>query len=189
MQRNFTLLQTVATAGTFSAISCWYGFMFGRGDEKAPGGTPVMQPSFPKERAIRHRPGLYNRMIEERGNRRERDPHANGNERFDRSENPQPGDFATSNDGVPGENQDEQTFAGKGIHVAPFPSDIPPPVLMPVPGAGPLGPFVPAPPKVAMRMFCEQGGPPPFEGGRNGSYNDDLDAPDDEATVIDYRSL
>ncbi|KAL6562253.1 hypothetical protein OROGR_003260 [Orobanche gracilis] len=30
MRRNFTLLQTVATAGTFSAISCWYGFMFGR---------------------------------------------------------------------------------------------------------------------------------------------------------------
>ncbi|GFP90072.1 hypothetical protein PHJA_001151000 [Phtheirospermum japonicum] len=30
MQKNFTLLQTVATAGLFSAISCWYGFMFGR---------------------------------------------------------------------------------------------------------------------------------------------------------------
>lgn len=33
----------------------------------------------------------------------------------------------------------------------------------------PLGPFVPAPPEVAMRMLREQGGPPPFEGGgRNG---------------------
>ena len=33
----------------------------------------------------------------------------------------------------------------------------------------PLGPFVPAPPDVAMRMIREQGGPPPFEGGgRNG---------------------
>lgn len=33
----------------------------------------------------------------------------------------------------------------------------------------PLGPFVPAPPEVAMQMFREQGGPPPFEGGgRNG---------------------
>lgn len=31
----------------------------------------------------------------------------------------------------------------------------------------PLGPFVPAPPEVAMRMFREQGGPSPFEGGRN----------------------
>ncbi|KAK6124491.1 hypothetical protein DH2020_017273 [Rehmannia glutinosa] len=30
MQKNFTLLQTVATAGLFSAVSCWYGFMFGR---------------------------------------------------------------------------------------------------------------------------------------------------------------
>lgn len=33
----------------------------------------------------------------------------------------------------------------------------------------PLGPFVPAPPEVAMQMFREQGGPTPFEGGgRNG---------------------
>lgn len=32
----------------------------------------------------------------------------------------------------------------------------------------PLGPFVPAPPEVAMRMMREQGGPTPFEGGRNG---------------------
>lgn len=33
----------------------------------------------------------------------------------------------------------------------------------------PLGPFVPAPPEVAMRMLREQGGPSPFEGpGRNG---------------------
>lgn len=32
----------------------------------------------------------------------------------------------------------------------------------------PLGPFVPAPPEVAMQMLREQGGPPPFEGsGRN----------------------
>ncbi|CAI9774547.1 unnamed protein product [Fraxinus pennsylvanica] len=91
----------------------------------------------------------------------------------------------------------------------------PPPVLMPVPGAGPLGPFVPAPPEVAMRMLQDQGGPSLFEGSRNGrsgpqlsgpapiialppsfrqdprrlrSYND-LDAPEDEVTVIDYRSL
>lgn len=79
----------------------------------------------------------------------------------------------------------------------------------------PLGPFVPAPPEVAMQMLREQGGPAPFEGGRNGrqgpqiggpapiialpptlrqdprrirSYQD-LDAPEDEVTVIDYRSL
>ncbi|CAI9761595.1 unnamed protein product [Fraxinus pennsylvanica] len=100
----------------------------------------------------------------------------------------------------------------------------------------PLGPFVPAPPEVAMRMFRDQGGPSPFDGGRNGrsghqvsgpapvialpptfrqdprnlrrsavlpyifckwtmihqcsvaSYND-LDAQEDEVTVIDYRSL
>ncbi|KAF5200546.1 hypothetical protein FRX31_009867, partial [Thalictrum thalictroides] len=30
MEKSFTLLQTVATAGVFSAVACWYGFMFGR---------------------------------------------------------------------------------------------------------------------------------------------------------------
>eukprot|EP00271_Cylindrocystis_brebissonii_P005834 TRINITY_DN18169_c0_g1_i1.p1 TRINITY_DN18169_c0_g1~~TRINITY_DN18169_c0_g1_i1.p1 ORF type:complete len:940 (+),score=181.73 TRINITY_DN18169_c0_g1_i1:351-3170(+) len=40
----------------------------------------------------------------------------------------------------------------------------PPPMLIPVPGAGPLGPFVPAPPEIAMRMMRdrERGGPMPF---------------------------
>ncbi|RAL48079.1 hypothetical protein DM860_017870 [Cuscuta australis] len=28
--KSFTLLQTVSTAGVFSAVSFWYGFMFGR---------------------------------------------------------------------------------------------------------------------------------------------------------------
>ncbi|XP_051143099.1 serrate RNA effector molecule-like isoform X2 [Andrographis paniculata] len=184
-------------------------------DENAPGGTPVMQPSFPKDKLQRHRPGPDNRMRDERGIRRERDNRTNGNERFGRPEDPQPGDFG-NDEGATGNNPDEPMFDsfGQGIPVAAFASDMPPPVLMPVPGAGPLGPFVPAPPEVAMRMFREQGGPAPFEGGRNGrsgpqlggpspiilppnmrqdprrlrSYND-LDAPDDEVTVIDYRSL
>ncbi|XP_030533785.1 uncharacterized protein LOC115743212 [Rhodamnia argentea] len=30
MKKTFTLLHTVAAAGVFSAISFWYGFMFGR---------------------------------------------------------------------------------------------------------------------------------------------------------------
>ncbi|KEH31590.1 hypothetical protein MtrunA17_Chr4g0055291 [Medicago truncatula] len=30
MEKKITLVQTVATAGVFSAISFWYGFMFGR---------------------------------------------------------------------------------------------------------------------------------------------------------------
>ncbi|KAI5655825.1 hypothetical protein M9H77_33012 [Catharanthus roseus] len=30
MQKGFTLIQTVAIAGVFSAVSGWYGFMFGR---------------------------------------------------------------------------------------------------------------------------------------------------------------
>ncbi|PIN00604.1 hypothetical protein CDL12_26895 [Handroanthus impetiginosus] len=183
-------------------------------DENAPGGTPVMQPSFPKEKLLRRRPGQDNRLKDERGSRRERENRANFNERFDRPENPQTGDFLSGADGAHGDSADEPMFDSFGIPVAPFASEIPPPLLMPVPGAGPLGPFVPAPPEVAMQMMRDQGGPP-FEGGRNGrlgpqssgpapviafpptfrqdprrlrSYND-LDAPDDEVTVIDYRSL
>ncbi|XP_035545252.1 uncharacterized protein LOC121267471 [Juglans microcarpa x Juglans regia] len=30
MGKSFTLIQTVTTAGAFSAVSFWYGFMFGR---------------------------------------------------------------------------------------------------------------------------------------------------------------
>ncbi|CAF2130116.1 unnamed protein product [Brassica rapa subsp. trilocularis] len=30
MQPSFSLIQTVAISGVFSAVSCWYGFMFGR---------------------------------------------------------------------------------------------------------------------------------------------------------------
>lgn len=119
-----------------------------------------------------------------------------------------------------------------GLFVPDMPG--PPQVLMPVPGAGPLGPFVPAPPEIAMRFLRE--GPGPFRmggfdagyqeegnggprGGKRGapgpmmegglldippnmmpphgmrrdprgvrSYHD-LDAPEDEVSVIDYRSL
>ncbi|KAI3409516.1 C2H2-type domain-containing protein [Psidium guajava] len=185
-------------------------------DPDAPGGTPVMQQSLMRDRPQRRRLGLENRLRDERGIRRERDNRANGGERFDRSENPQSADKDGA-DGGDGDDTIYDSFGGQGIHVAPFASDIPPPpVLMPVPGAGPLGPFVPAPPEVAMQMFREQGAPPPFEGaGRNGrpgpqlsgpapiissfpgfrqdprrlrSYQD-LDAPEDEVTVIDYRSL
>ncbi|XP_022755662.1 serrate RNA effector molecule-like [Durio zibethinus] len=188
-------------------------------DPDAPGGTPVMQQSMPKDKPQR-RKLLENRLKDERGSRRERDNRANGSDRYDRSENPQSSDFPSNNDGPDGGNHDDpmfDAFGGQGMHVAaPFSSDIaPPPVLMPVPGAGPLGPFVPAPPELAMQVFRERGGPPPFEGnsrsGRPGpnlsgpapfllppgfrqdprrlrSYQD-LDAPEDEVTVIDYRSL
>ncbi|CAA7406731.1 unnamed protein product [Spirodela intermedia] len=30
MEKKLTLVQTVFTAGVFSAVSFWYGFMFGR---------------------------------------------------------------------------------------------------------------------------------------------------------------
>lgn len=40
-----------------------------------------------------------------------------------------------------------------------------------------MGPFVPAPPEVAMRMLRDQGGPSPFEGGRNGRSGPQLGGP------------
>ena len=93
-----------------------------------------------KEKPQRRRPGLENRLKDERGSRRERDNRDNGNVRYDRSEKPQSMDFQSNNDGPGGGNPDElmfDSFGGQGLHVAPsFPSDIPPPVLMPVPGAG-----------------------------------------------------
>ncbi|XP_068634714.1 uncharacterized protein [Aristolochia californica] len=30
MEKSFTLLQTLASSAVFSAVSFWYGFMFGR---------------------------------------------------------------------------------------------------------------------------------------------------------------
>uniref|UniRef100_A0A7N0RIU2 C2H2-type domain-containing protein n=1 Tax=Kalanchoe fedtschenkoi TaxID=63787 RepID=A0A7N0RIU2_KALFE len=177
-------------------------------DPNAPGGKPVMQQPSVRDRIQKRKFNLDNRLRDDRGSRRDRDHHA-GSDRFVRGEN------IHSNDDGPDGNHDEQMFDGQGMHGGPpFSSEMAPPsVLMPVPGAGPLGPFVPAPPDVAMRLLREQGGPPPFEGGgRNGlpgsqgggplllspafrqdprrlrSYND-LDAPEDEVTVIDYRSL
>ncbi|CAH9072549.1 unnamed protein product [Cuscuta europaea] len=186
-------------------------------DENAPGGTPIMMPSLSKEKLQRQRPSIESRLKDDRGDQRERNGRRlNDSERFDRSENPLSENQSKDDDGGHPDDQMFDSFAGHGIPVAAFHSDIaPPPVLMPVPGAGPLGPFVPAPPEIAMQMFREQGGPAQFEGGRNGkqghhmggpspiialpptlrqdprrlrSYQD-LDAPEDEVTVIDYRSL
>ena len=128
------------------------------------------------------------------------------------------GDRSPSRDGP--DDQMFDAFRGRGSNASFVTEFPPPPILMPVPGAGPLGPFVPAPPEIAMHMLREQGPPPPFEpngapavnsgvlgpmmGGpapiiamppsfrhdprRLRSYND-LDAPDEEVTVLDYRSL
>ncbi|XP_077248472.1 serrate RNA effector molecule-like [Tasmannia lanceolata] len=197
-------------------------------DPDAPGGTPVMQQPVLTDKSQRRRPGSdNNRLRDDRGGRREHDrvDRINDEERHARAENSPSRDFQSNNGGAEGGNSDEliyDTYGGQGVRgAAPFPSDIaPPPVLMPVPGAGPLGPFVPAPPEVAMRMLREQGGPSPYDAnggprgrkGRSGpqlggpapilavspafhqdprhirSYQD-LDAPEDEVTVIDYRSL
>lgn len=75
------------------------------------------------------------RLKDERGNQRVVN-RVNGGERYDTLENLQP-----SEDGPDGGNTDEpmyDTFGGQGMRgvAPPFPSDIPPPVLMPVPGAG-----------------------------------------------------
>ncbi|PNT65874.1 hypothetical protein BRADI_3g03840v3 [Brachypodium distachyon] len=109
---------------------------------------------------------------------------------------------------------DEQISGAFDLHGlnAPFaPESLPPPLLIPVPGAGPLGPFVPAPPEMAIQMMEEQRPPRP-NGAQHGKpplmprpmmpmyphfprdprplrNYDDLDAPDEEVTVIDYRSL
>lgn len=101
--------------------------------------SQLLIPSLQKEKPLRRRPGLDNRLKDDRGSRRDRDNRDNGNERYDRSEKPQSMDFQSSNDGPVGGNPDERMFdsySGQGMHVAPFSSDIPPPVLMPVPGAG-----------------------------------------------------
>ncbi|KAL6629829.1 hypothetical protein ACP70R_029594 [Stipagrostis hirtigluma subsp. patula] len=97
---------------------------------------------------------------------------------------------------------------GRGSNAAPVPELSPPPLLIPVPGAGPLGPFVPAPPEIAMQMM-QQGHPErngehrkPAKLGRRipmypslpldrrplRSYKD-LDTPVEEIVVVDYRSL
>jgi hypothetical protein len=177
-------------------------------DPNAPGGTPVMQQSAP-ERG-RRRPGMDSRLRFDRVNNRDNDKAEGG--RYGR------GDRSPSHDGP--DDQMLDAFRGRGSNT-PFVAEFPaPPILMPVPGAGPLGPFVPAPPEIAMHMLREQGPPPPFEpngaphgntgmlgpmmGGpapiitmppnfrhdprRLRSYND-LDAPDEEVTVLDYRSL
>ncbi|KAM3732783.1 hypothetical protein ACB098_11G085400 [Castanea mollissima] len=192
-------------------------------DPDAPGGTPVMQQP-QKDKPQRRRPGMENRLRDDRGSRRdqERIDRVNDGERFDRTENSPSHDRQSKPGSHEVGNRDESmydAFSAQGMSaVAPFPSDIaPPPVLMPVPGAGPLGPFVPAPPEVAMQMLRDQGGPSSFDGSgrkmrpgpgphiggptpilvppsfrpdprRMRSYQD-LDAPEDEVTVIDYRSL
>ncbi|KAG0475215.1 hypothetical protein HPP92_014901 [Vanilla planifolia] len=186
-------------------------------DTNAPGGTPIMQQVVLKDRTPKRRSVLDGRLRDERGSHRD---HGKGDriedERNDRSE------YSPSRDVSEGGDQMQEAY--DGLHgSSSYPSDmpLPPPLLMPVPGAGPLGPFVPAPPEVAMRMMREQGGSTSLEtngGGTRGrkgrsgpvmapsgpilgippafrqdprrmrSYQD-LDAPEDEVTVMDYRSL
>lgn len=174
-------------------------------DPNAPGGTPIMQQP-QKDKPLKRRLGLEGRLKDDRGNRRDQN-------RSDRMNGDRP-DGSPSHERQMGNHDDAMYDAYGGPGVPPFASDIPPPVLMPVPGAGPLGPFVPAPPEVAMQMLRDQGGPSYDASGRKmrsgpmggpapiiavppsfrpdprrmRSYQD-LDAPEDEVTVIDYRSL
>ncbi|XP_026396194.1 serrate RNA effector molecule-like isoform X2 [Papaver somniferum] len=201
-------------------------------DTDAPDGQPVMEQPLPRDMPQRSRMdnqrlrddcGNYHRKDQERVDRK--GGGGGDDERFDKTENSPSRDVQSNRIGGGGD-PDELMYdtyggaGGSGLYGAQFLSDLapPPPVLMPVTGAGRLGPFVHAPPKVAMRMLREQGGNP-FEGtvARNGrvrpqvigggptpiidvslafrpdprrlrSYQD-LDAPEDEVTVIDFRSL
>nr|XP_034607079.1 serrate RNA effector molecule-like [Setaria viridis] len=109
---------------------------------------------------------------------------------------------------------DEQMFGASGgrgsdAPLLPDPKCALSPVLIPVPGAGPYGPFVPAPPEMAMQMMqkghsgpdaARHGKPsvlgptlpmyPSFPLGRRTyrSY-EDLDAPKEEIAAIDSRRL
>ncbi|KAJ1411604.1 Zinc finger C2H2-type [Sesbania bispinosa] len=183
-------------------------------DLDAPGGKPVMQQP-QKDKPLKRRLGLEGRLRDDRGNRQDHD----WSDRINDGDRPEISPSRERSKALEMGNHDEtmyDTYAGPGV--PPFTSDMPPPppVLMPVPGAGPLGPFVPAPPEVAMQMLREQGGPSSYDasgrkmrsgphmGGpapiiavppafrpdprRMRSYQD-LDAPEDEVTVIDYRSL
>ncbi|KAJ7949453.1 Serrate RNA effector molecule [Quillaja saponaria] len=184
-------------------------------DPDAPGGTPVMQQP-QKDKPLKHRPTLENRLRDERSNRRDHEwiDRVNDRERFDTSPSH---DRQSKSGALEAGNLDESMYDAYAAG-QPFTPDMPPlpPVLMPVPGAGPLGPFVPAPPEVAMQMLRDQGEPSSSDGpGRNtpsGSHvggpspiitvppsfrpdprkmrsYQDLDALEDEVTVIDYRSL
>ncbi|XP_062092105.1 serrate RNA effector molecule-like [Humulus lupulus] len=184
-------------------------------DPDAPGGKPVMQQT-QKDRPQRRRLGMESRLKDDRPQRdHERIDGVNDGERFDNPEN-SPSRQSKAG-GLEMGTQDESmydAYGGQGMGgVPPFASDMPS-VLMPVPGAGPLGPFVPAPPEVAMQMLRDQpsvydasgrkmrsgphiGGPTPIltvppsfrQDPRQMRSYQDLDAPDDEVTVIDYRSL
>ncbi|KAL3017709.1 hypothetical protein AAZX31_06G294600 [Glycine max] len=125
-------------------------------DPDAPGGMPVMQQP-QKDRPLKRRlGGLEGRLKDDRGNRRDQD-------RSDRMNGDRP-DGSPSHERQMGNHDEAMYDAYGGPGVPAFTSDMPPPpVLMPVPGAGPLGPFVPAPPEVAMQMFREQGGPTSFD--------------------------
>jgi len=96
--------------------------------------------SFLQDKVTRRRP-MSDRLRDERGNRREydRNDRFNDHDRYDRSEGSPSHD---ANGGPDAGNADEpmyDAYGGQGLVGAPpFPNDIPPPppVLMPVPGAG-----------------------------------------------------
>lgn len=215
-------------------------------DPDAPGSAVTTQQSGQRDKARRRKvgPGIAGDVSSgsasrgrdvdhpDRASRREIDrmDRTNEEDRYDRNENSPSQDYPGGQDVGHSDPSMFDPF-GQPMHGPPFGSDMPPPppVLMPLPGAGPLGPFVPAPPEVTMRMLREQGGPPPFHpadnnGGPRGrkgrssggpslgggmmdpqvmlpispafrqdprrirNYHD-LDVPEDEVTVIDYRSL
>ncbi|CAH8381793.1 unnamed protein product [Eruca vesicaria subsp. sativa] len=147
-------------------------------DPDAPGGQPPTQLPGPRDRPMmRRKPSMESRLRDDRGVRREEE----GRERWWC-----PNGVNSKECGGYG------AFDGQGgVHVPSHSSDVnPPPVLMPVPGVGdPSGPN-------PTFEGGGRGGPAPFllspafrqDPRRLRSYQD-LDAPEEEVTVIDYRNL
>lgn len=93
-----------------------------------------------KDRPQRRRPGLANRLRDDRNRREhERNDGVNDGEQFDNLENSPTRDRQSKAGGLEVGTQDESMYDAYGAQgmnaVPPFASDMPP-VLMPVPGAG-----------------------------------------------------
>uniref|UniRef100_A0A0E0E5W9 C2H2-type domain-containing protein n=1 Tax=Oryza meridionalis TaxID=40149 RepID=A0A0E0E5W9_9ORYZ len=179
-------------------------------DPNAPGGTPVMQQSAPDK--SRHRPGMENRLRYDRANRREYDRAERDGGRYGR------GDRSPSRDGADDQMFDAFRGRGPNAPfvpelpappiLMPVPGAGPLGPFVPAPPEiamhmlreqGPPPPFEPnGPPHANAGVLGPMmGGPAPIitmppsfrqDPRRLRSYND-LDAPDEEVTVLDYRSL
>lgn len=92
-----------------------------------------------KDKPQRRRPGLEGRLRDNRGNRRDHEwiDRVNDGDRMIGIENSPSHDPQSKSGGLEGGNHDESMYDVYGSAAPSFASDMaPPPVLMPVPGAG-----------------------------------------------------